>query len=105
MREVLELGGGKNAFGKQLGSDNPLNNARAAVDGLMQLRTIQMAARNRDLTVEQMLNYKGGLHASHHLVPLLSPIFLVIFVALAVQASQEARSSNLRRGADGREHV
>ena len=67
VREVLELGGVKNAFGKQLGSDNPLNNARAAVDGLMQLRTIQMAARNRDLTVEQMLNYKGGLCTPQHL--------------------------------------
>jgi len=59
VREVLELAGVKNAFGKQLGSDNPLNNARATVDGLVQLRTIQMAARNRDLTTEQMLNYKG----------------------------------------------
>jgi len=59
VREVLELAGVRNAFGKQLGSNNPLNNARAAVDGLTQLRTIQMAARNRDLTVEQMLNFKG----------------------------------------------
>ena len=55
MREVLELSGVKNGFGKQLGSDNPLNNARATIDGLQQMRTLRMAAKNRDLTVEQML--------------------------------------------------
>lgn len=55
MREVLELSGVKNGFGKQLGSDNPLNNARATVDGLAKMRTLKMAARNRDITVEQML--------------------------------------------------
>ena len=34
MRVVLELAGIRNAFGKQLGSGNPLNNARAAIEGL-----------------------------------------------------------------------
>ncbi len=55
VREVLELSGVKNGFGKQLGSDNPLNNARATIDGLAKMRTLKMAARNRDITVEQML--------------------------------------------------
>ena len=61
VREVLELSGIKNGFGKQLGSDNPLNNARATVDGLLQMRTLGQAARDRDLTVEQMLSYTHGM--------------------------------------------
>lgn len=56
VREVLELSGVKNGFGKQLGSDNPLNNARATVDGLRKMRTLKMAAKNRDITIEQMLS-------------------------------------------------
>lgn len=55
VREVLELSGVKNGFGKQLGSNNPLNNARATIDGLSKMRTLKQAAKNRDLTVEQML--------------------------------------------------
>ena len=61
MREVLELSGIKNGFGKQLGSDNPLNNARATIDGLSQLRTLQQAARDRNLTVEEMIGFKPGM--------------------------------------------
>lgn len=42
MRIVLELAGVRNCFGKQLGTNNPLNNARAAIEGLRALRTFQM---------------------------------------------------------------
>lgn len=31
----------KNAFGKQLGTANPLNNARATLEGIKQMRTFQ----------------------------------------------------------------
>ena len=55
---VLELAGVKNAFGKQLGSGNPLNNARAAVEGLKLQRTVEMVAKERGLTVAQMLQHK-----------------------------------------------
>ena len=58
MRTVLELAGIKNAFGKQLGSANPLNNARATIDGLSQLRTFQQVALERGLTIEEMLGYQ-----------------------------------------------
>ena len=42
MRVVLELAGVRNCFGKQLGSANPLNNARATIEGLRALRTFKM---------------------------------------------------------------
>lgn len=54
-RVVLELAGIKNVFGKQLGSPNPLNNARATVDGLENLRTFDQVARERGITREQLL--------------------------------------------------
>ncbi len=41
MRVVLELAGVRNCFGKQLGSANPLNNARATIEGLRALRTFK----------------------------------------------------------------
>ena len=54
VRTVLELAGVKNILAKQLGSNNPLNNARAAVDALSTLRTFSEAARERDLPVENL---------------------------------------------------
>lgn len=44
MRVVLELAGVRNCFGKQLGSANPLNNARATIEGLRALRTFKQVA-------------------------------------------------------------
>jgi ribosomal protein S5 len=38
VRVVLELAGVKNCFGKELGSPNALNNARATVKGLAEVR-------------------------------------------------------------------
>lgn len=55
VRVVLELAGVKNAFGKQLGTDNPLNNARATLEGLKNMRTFQQVADMRGLPVEHLL--------------------------------------------------
>lgn len=52
VRTVLELAGVKNVLAKQLGSSNPLNNARATVDALASLRTIVQVSRERDLPVD-----------------------------------------------------
>lgn len=60
VRVVLELAGIKNAFGKQLGSGNPLNNARATVDGLARQRTLQMVADERGLTMEELIGRQGA---------------------------------------------
>jgi small subunit ribosomal protein S5 len=57
VRVVLELAGVKNAFGKQLGSSNPLNNARATVAGLKLQRTPEQVAAIRGLTVAEILNH------------------------------------------------
>jgi len=49
VRTMLELGGVKNILAKQLGSDNPLNNARAAADALGNLKTFIQVSKERDL--------------------------------------------------------
>jgi small subunit ribosomal protein S5 len=54
VRTVLEMAGVKNVLAKQLGSDNPLNNARAAVNALDMLRTFAEVAEERGLTVQQL---------------------------------------------------
>lgn len=54
VRTVLELAGIKNILAKQLGSNSPLNNARAAIDALESLRTFAEVARERDVSVEQL---------------------------------------------------
>jgi small subunit ribosomal protein S5 len=54
VRTVLELAGVKNILAKQLGSSNPLNNARAAVNALKTLRSFQEVAKDRGVTVESL---------------------------------------------------
>jgi len=51
VRTVLEVAGIKNVIAKQLGSDNLLNNARAAVCALGQLTTKSQVAKKRDLSL------------------------------------------------------
>eukprot|EP00890_Picochlorum_soloecismus_P005713 jgi/Picsp_1/6142/NSC_03496-R1_30s ribosomal protein s5 len=55
VRTVLELAGVKNGFGKQLGSDNPLNNAKATVEGLRNMRTFRDVAEQRGVPLEYLL--------------------------------------------------
>lgn len=54
VRTVLELAGVRNILAKQLGSDNPLNNARAALDALDSLRTFAEVAEERGIPVEKL---------------------------------------------------
>lgn len=54
VRTVLELSGVRNILAKQLGSSNPLNNARAAVDALDSLRRFSEVARERDISIEKL---------------------------------------------------
>ncbi|MBF2026475.1 MAG: 30S ribosomal protein S5 [Oscillatoriales cyanobacterium C42_A2020_001] len=54
VRTVLELAGVKNVLAKQLGSDNPLNNARAAVEALAALRTFSEVAEERGIPIENL---------------------------------------------------
>ncbi|KAL4448487.1 hypothetical protein ABPG75_005706 [Micractinium tetrahymenae] len=55
VRVVLELAGVKNAFGKQLGTSNPLNNARAALEGIKSMRTFQQVADERGLPMADLM--------------------------------------------------
>nr|AYR06425.1 ribosomal protein S5 [Rhodogorgon sp.] len=52
MRSVLELAGVKNILAKQLGSNNPLNNARATINALLNLKTLKSTAQERDTSIE-----------------------------------------------------
>ncbi|MGV2828257.1 30S ribosomal protein S5 [Myxosarcina sp. GI1(2024)] len=54
VRTVLELAGVKNILAKQLGSNNPLNNARATIDALDGLRTFSEVAKERGISLEQV---------------------------------------------------
>lgn len=56
VRTVLELSGVKNVLAKQLGSQNPLNNARAAIDALASLRTFKEVANERGVPLEQIFS-------------------------------------------------
>ena len=38
------------------GSSNPLNNARAVVKGLAEMRTYKQVAKERDITVEELFS-------------------------------------------------
>nr|YP_009589129.1 30S ribosomal protein S5 [Corallina ferreyrae]QBL75645.1 30S ribosomal protein S5 [Corallina ferreyrae] len=56
VRTVLELAGIKNILTKQLGSNNALNNARATINGLSDLRTFKQAAQDRSINVIKLYN-------------------------------------------------
>lgn len=54
VRTVLELAGVRNVLAKQLGSNNPLNNARAATEALSSLRTFAEVAEERGIPIEKL---------------------------------------------------
>jgi small subunit ribosomal protein S5 len=56
VRTVLEVAGIKNVIAKQLGSNNILNNARAAVVALENLTTKSQVAKKRDLYTNSVEN-------------------------------------------------
>lgn len=56
VRAVLELAGIENILSKSLGSKSPLNAANATIDALKNLRTFSDVAKQRGLTLKEMLN-------------------------------------------------
>ncbi|CAB4276115.1 unnamed protein product [Prunus armeniaca] len=54
VRIVLEMAGVENALGKQLGSKNALNNARATVVGIQKMRQFSDVARERGIPMEEL---------------------------------------------------
>ncbi len=55
VRAVLELAGIRDVLAKSLGTTNPINMAKATVDGLRRLRRPEDIARQRGLTISQVL--------------------------------------------------
>jgi small subunit ribosomal protein S5 len=58
VRAVLELAGIRDILAKSLGTTNPINMAKATVDGLKRLRRPDEVARARGLTINEVLPYK-----------------------------------------------
>jgi small subunit ribosomal protein S5 len=58
VRAVLELAGIRDILAKSLGTTNPINMAKATVDGLKRLRRPEDVAKIRGLTVKQVLPYQ-----------------------------------------------
>lgn len=56
VRAVLELAGIENILSKSLGSDSPLNSARATLEALRGLKNFKDVAAKRGLTVKEILN-------------------------------------------------
>jgi small subunit ribosomal protein S5 len=67
VRAVLELAGIRDILAKSLGTTNPINMAKATVNGLKNLRRPEDVARARGLTISQVLPYK------HPVLPVETP--------------------------------
>ncbi len=59
VRAVLELAGIRDILAKSLGTTNPINMAKATVDGLKSLRRPDEVAKMRGLSISQVLPYKA----------------------------------------------
>jgi len=58
VRAVLELAGIRDVLSKSLGTTNPINMARATVDGLKRLRRPEDVARSRGKSIKDVLPYR-----------------------------------------------
>jgi small subunit ribosomal protein S5 len=58
VRAVLELAGIRDILAKSLGTTNPINMAKATVNGLKRLRRPDEVAKMRGLTINEVLPYK-----------------------------------------------
>jgi len=56
VRAVLELAGIENILSKSLGSKSPLNAANATLEALKSLKTFDIVAKRRGLSIKNMLN-------------------------------------------------
>ena len=59
VRAVLELAGIRDVLSKSLGTTNPINMAKATVDGLKRLRRPEEVAKSRGKTITEVLPYRA----------------------------------------------
>jgi small subunit ribosomal protein S5 len=59
VRAVLELGGIRDVLAKSLGTTNPINMAKATVNGLQNLRRPEDVAKQRGKTIAEVLPYRA----------------------------------------------
>ncbi len=59
VRAVLELAGIRDILAKSLGTTNPINMAKATVNGLKRLRRPEEVAKTRGVSLSQVLPYKA----------------------------------------------
>src|SRR3954449_10666870 len=59
VRAVLELGGIRDVLAKSLGTTNPINMLKAAVNGLQNLRRPEDVAKARGKTIAEVLPYRA----------------------------------------------
>jgi small subunit ribosomal protein S5 len=59
VRAVLELAGIRDVLAKSLGTTNPINMAKATVDGLKRLRRPEDVARSRGKTIVEVLPFRA----------------------------------------------
>jgi small subunit ribosomal protein S5 len=60
VRAVLELAGIRDVLAKSLGTTNPINMARATVNGLQRLRRPEDVARSRGKSIKDVLPFKAS---------------------------------------------
>ena len=59
VRAVLELAGIRDILAKSLGTTNPINMAKATVNGLRSLRRPEDVAKTRGVSISKVLPYKA----------------------------------------------
>jgi small subunit ribosomal protein S5 len=69
VRAVLELAGIRDILAKSLGTTNPINMAKATVNGLKRLRRPEEVAKTRGLSISQVLPYKPPVEEEEEAVP------------------------------------
>jgi small subunit ribosomal protein S5 len=69
VRAVLELAGVRDVLAKSLGTTNPINMAKATVDGLKKLRRPEDVARDRGLTIREVLPHSAKRAVQNTAVP------------------------------------
>ncbi len=59
VRAILTVAGVQDILTKQLGTNNPHNVVKAAMDGIRQLRTVEQVARRRGITVPEVYGLRA----------------------------------------------